>query len=113
MNGPTAGYAKTCFGAGHKPSVTAPSATEDFVKDGTAVFLAAMGPASSAKNVVHNHRDRRWCEIGGRKLWRGKVAAYRAVPHASFLGNGHSDLGYRTPAEARAGMEGIDMRAAA
>ena len=25
----------------------------------------------------------------------------------------HSGLGYRTPAEARAGMEGIDMRAAA
>ena len=25
----------------------------------------------------------------------------------------HSALGYRTPAEARAGMEGIDMRAAA
>jgi hypothetical protein len=49
MSGRIAGYAKTCSGGGHKPSVTVPSATAAFAKDGTAVSLVAMEPASSAK----------------------------------------------------------------
>jgi hypothetical protein len=54
MNGPIAGYAKTCFGGGRKLSAIVPSVIGGSAKDGTAAFLVATEPASSAKNA-RNH----------------------------------------------------------
>ena len=50
------------------------------------------------------------------EIVRALGGAYRTTDEGDVLGNTvrlHSAIGYRTPAEARAGMEGLGLRAAA
>ena len=61
--------------------------------------------ASLKKEHVHQARFRTRAEA--------KAAVFDYIEVFYNRQRLHSALGYRTPAEARAGMEGIDMRAAA
>jgi putative transposase len=61
--------------------------------------------ASLKTELVHHVRFRTRAEA--------RAAVFEYVEVVYNRQRLHSALGYRTPAEARAGMEGIDMRAAA
>ena len=51
QGGQIAGFVPTCSDAVHKQGDIAPNVTEDSAKDGTAVLIAAMEPASFAGRI--------------------------------------------------------------
>jgi len=68
---------------------------------------------ADASKLRRKRRGMRPEEIHFRTRAEARAAVFEYIEIFYNRQRLHSALGYRTPAEARAGMEGIDMRAAA